>query len=47
VNLWTVSIIWLIALLCLKYYKDKVIYLQKERIETLEAKWTRGQKKKL
>ena len=40
-----VSIIWFIALLSLKMYKDKIIYLQKEKMRIMEDIWTKGQKK--
>ncbi len=43
--IWT-SLIWFLALLCLKYFKDKIIFLQKERIAMLEAKWIKEQNKK-
>ena len=44
--IWT-SLIWFLALLCLKYFKDKIIFLQKERIAMLEAKWIKEQKRVL
>ena len=40
-----VSIIWFIALVSLKMYKDKIIYLQKEKMRIMEDIWTKGQKK--
>ena len=37
----TTSIIWLLLLLSLKYYKDVIIKRQKERIDMLEEVWIR------
>ena len=37
----TTSIIWLLLLLSLKYYKDVIIKRQRERINMLEEVWTR------
>ncbi len=40
-----VSIIWFIALLSLKMYKDKIIYMQKEKMRLMEDIWTKEQNK--
>jgi len=36
-----INIIWLVALLCHKIYKDGIIKKKKERIRMLEEVWTR------
>ena len=43
------SMVWLFALICLKYYKDGVIKALRSRIRVLEdlARWTKDQKEKL
>jgi len=41
-----VSIIWFIALLSLKMYKDKIIFMYKERIRNMEETWTKEPKGK-
>jgi hypothetical protein len=41
------AILWILSLVCLKMYKDKIISMHIERNRLLEEKWTRGQKKKL
>jgi|TARA_R100000005_G_C4868815_1_gene126375 hypothetical protein len=40
------SIIWLVALLSLKMYKDKIIYMHKEKMRMMEEAWIKEQKKK-
>ena len=42
----TTSIIWLIALLCHKYYKDSIIKRYRERLRILEDTWTKEPKEK-
>ena len=41
----TINIIWLLALLFHKTYKDGIIKRQKERIRVLEEAWTRKKHK--
>tara|TARA_R110000824_G_scaffold263142_1_gene451779 strand:+ start:3659 stop:3868 length:210 start_codon:yes stop_codon:yes gene_type:complete len=41
-----INIIWLIALLSLKYFKDVTISRLKYKIRTMEEIWTIGRKKK-
>lgn len=45
-NFFIINIIWLIALACLKAYKDTQITLYKTRVRILEETWTQEQKKK-
>ena len=40
-----VSIIWFIALVSLKMYKDKIIHMQKEKMRIMEDIWPKGRKK--
>lgn len=41
-----INILWIIALACLKAYKDSQITLYKTRVRILEEIWTQEQKKK-
>ena len=38
-----VSLIWLVLLLCHKYYKDSIINKQRKQIKMLEEVWIRKQ----
>lgn len=45
-NFLIINILWIIALACLKAYKDSQIRLYKTRVRILEETWTQEPKKK-